>query len=79
MNPHLQFKFEVNKENNSIHIQREFAAGLQLVWNAWTTPELQSLIKRKRNPWIFAKEVPGSMLWWDLTTRPIGARLIINI
>ncbi|SEL58472.1 SRPBCC family protein [Parapedobacter koreensis] len=40
MNPTLLFDFTVNKENNTIHITREFAANLELVWQAWTTPEL---------------------------------------
>ena len=40
MNPHLHFDFKVNKENNSIQVEREFAADLDLVWAAWTTAEL---------------------------------------
>jgi len=40
MNPTLLFDFTVNKENKTIHITREFAASLELVWQAWTTPEL---------------------------------------
>ncbi|MBC9795816.1 SRPBCC family protein [Sinomicrobium weinanense] len=40
MNPTLAFDFIVNKENKTIHITREFAADLELVWRAWTTPEL---------------------------------------
>lgn len=40
MNPNLQFDFIVNKENNTVNVKREFAAGLQLVWDAWTKPEL---------------------------------------
>lgn len=40
MNPTLLFDFIVNKENKTIHITREFAANLELVWQAWTTPEL---------------------------------------
>jgi len=40
MNPALFFDFTVNKENNTIHITREFAASLELVWRAWTTSEL---------------------------------------
>ncbi|HWK57027.1 MAG TPA: SRPBCC domain-containing protein [Parapedobacter sp.] len=34
------FDFIVNKENNTIRITREFDASLELVWQAWTTPEL---------------------------------------
>ena len=40
MNPNLLFNFTVTKENNTIHVQREFAADLDLVWDAWTTPEI---------------------------------------
>jgi len=36
----LLFDFNVNKENKTIIITREFAAGIALVWKAWTTPEL---------------------------------------
>ncbi len=43
MNPHLQFDFSVNKENNTIHAKRAFAADLSLVWDAWTKPELLDL------------------------------------
>lgn len=34
------FDFSVNKENKTIHIKREFDASVELVWQAWTTPEL---------------------------------------
>lgn len=40
MNSNLLFDFSVNKENNTIHVAREFAANLPLVWKAWTTAEL---------------------------------------
>lgn len=40
MNTNLLFEFSVNKENNTIEIQRKFNANLDLVWKAWTTPEL---------------------------------------
>lgn len=36
----LAFDFLVNKENNTIHIIREFNANLKLLWKAWTTAEL---------------------------------------
>ncbi len=32
--------FAVNKETARIRVEREFAAPLQNVWKAWTTPEL---------------------------------------
>lgn len=40
MNSNLQFDFIINKENNTVVVKREFAAGLELVWDAWTKPEL---------------------------------------
>ncbi len=40
MKPTLLFDFIVNKENKTIHITREFAANLELVWQAWTIAEL---------------------------------------
>lgn len=39
----LLFNFIVNKENNTVNVQREFAADLQLTWDAWTKPELLDL------------------------------------
>ncbi|MFN5983537.1 MAG: SRPBCC domain-containing protein [Fluviicola sp.] len=40
MNPLLKFDFTVNKEKNTIHVEREFNADLNLVWEAWTNPEI---------------------------------------
>lgn len=40
MNSNLLFDFNVNKENNTIHIKREFNANLELVWQAWTNSNL---------------------------------------
>ncbi|MCF8237807.1 MAG: SRPBCC domain-containing protein [Saprospiraceae bacterium] len=40
MTPALQFDFTVKKDTNTIHVRRDFAAGIDLVWKAWTTPEL---------------------------------------
>ena len=40
MNSNLFFDFKVNKENNTVNVQREFAADLALVWDAWTKPEM---------------------------------------
>lgn len=40
MKSNLLFNFSVNKENNTIHVQREFDANIDLVWKAWTTAEL---------------------------------------
>lgn len=43
MNPNLKFDFIVNKENNTVNVKREFAAKLDLVWEAWTNPEILDL------------------------------------
>lgn len=40
MKTNLLFDFTVNKEDKIIQVVREFDAGLKLVWQAWTTPEL---------------------------------------
>lgn len=40
MKHHLLFDFFVDKKNKTIHVKREFAADLKLVWDAWTKPEL---------------------------------------
>lgn len=43
MNLNLLFDFSVNKENNTIHVTRDFAANRSLVWEAFTKPELLDL------------------------------------
>jgi uncharacterized glyoxalase superfamily protein PhnB/uncharacterized protein YndB with AHSA1/START domain len=40
MSSNLKFDFTVNKENNTVNVKRQFAANLQLVWEAWTNPEI---------------------------------------
>lgn len=40
MNSNLLFDFIVDKETNTVNIKREFAANLESVWQAWTTPEI---------------------------------------
>lgn len=40
MNSNLLFDFTVDKENKTVYVVREFNAGLDLVWDAWTTAEL---------------------------------------
>tara|TARA_R110002050_G_scaffold56512_3_gene127150 strand:- start:112845 stop:113819 length:975 start_codon:yes stop_codon:yes gene_type:complete len=36
----LLFNFTVNKDNNTVNIQREFSGNLDLIWDAWTKPEI---------------------------------------
>ena len=40
MNSNLLFDFIVDKENKTVSVIREFAADLDLVWDAWTKPEI---------------------------------------
>lgn len=40
MRANLLFDFTVNKENNTVNVTREFDAGLALVWEAWTNPQI---------------------------------------
>lgn len=40
MKNNLLFDFTINKENNTVNVKREFAANLDLVWDAWTKPEI---------------------------------------
>lgn len=40
MNSNLLFDFTVDKENKTVYIKREFAAAQDLVWDAFTKPEL---------------------------------------
>ena len=40
MSTPLLFNFSVNKEKNTIYITRGFDAPVEMVWDAWTTPEL---------------------------------------
>jgi uncharacterized protein YndB with AHSA1/START domain len=78
MNSNLLFDFSVNKENSTIHIKREFDAGLELVWQAWTTAELlaqwwapkpyhietKSLDLRAGGMWLYAMVSPQNEKTW---------------
>ncbi|MBX2951030.1 MAG: SRPBCC domain-containing protein [Leadbetterella sp.] len=79
MNSNLLFDFSVNKENNTIHIQREFDAGLELVWKAWTTAELldqwwgpepwraetKTMDFREGGSWLYAMVGPQGERHWS--------------
>jgi len=43
MNTNLLFDFSVNRKNNEIKVKRAFAADIDLVWDAWTKPEILDL------------------------------------
>ncbi|MFC4873190.1 SRPBCC family protein [Negadavirga shengliensis] len=78
MNPNLLFDFSVNKENNTILVKREFAANLDLVWDAWTKPELldqwwapkpyktetRSMDFREGGHWLYAMISPENEKHW---------------
>jgi uncharacterized protein YndB with AHSA1/START domain len=40
MKSNLLMNFTVDKENNTVHVKREFNASLSNVWSAWTEPEI---------------------------------------
>lgn len=72
------FDFIINKENKSIQIIREFKAGLQLVWDAWSKPELlnqwwapkpyhietKSLDFKEGGRWLYAMVSPDNEKQW---------------
>lgn len=78
MNTNLFFNFSVNKENNTINVKREFAAELDLVWDAWTKPELldqwwapkpyqtktKSMDFREGGSWLYAMISPENQAHW---------------
>lgn len=78
MNSHLQFDFIVNKENNTVNVTREFAANLELVWEAWTNPEIldlwwapkpyhtetKSMDFREGGMWLYAMISPENEKHW---------------
>jgi PhnB protein len=78
MNSSLFFDFSVNKDQNLIHVQREFAAELDLVWDAWTKPELldqwwapkpfrartKSMDFREGGSWLYAMVSPENVEHW---------------
>jgi len=78
MNSHLTFDFVVNKENNTINVKREFAADLDLVWDAWTNPEIldqwwapkpyrtetKSMDFREGGMWLYAMVSPENEKHW---------------
>ena len=78
MNSSLFFDFSVNKDDNTIHVQREFAAELDLVWDAWTKPELldqwwapkpyrtrtKTMDFREGGYWLYAMVSPENVEHW---------------
>ncbi len=78
MNSNLQFDFTINKERKTISVKREFAADLNLVWSAWTTPEIldqwwapkpyqtktKSMDFRVGGFWLYAMVGPTNDIHW---------------
>lgn len=78
MNPHLQFDFTVDKSTNVINVKRAFDASLELVWDAWTKPEIldqwwapkpyhvktKSMDFREGGTWLYAMIGPENDTHW---------------
>ena len=78
MKNNLKFDFIVNKENNTVNVHREFAANLELVWDAWTNPEIldqwwapkpyrtetKSMDFREGGMWLYAMVSPENIKHW---------------
>lgn len=75
MKNELRFEFEVNKENKTIILKREFDANIDLVWKAWTTAELldqwwgpepcraktKSMDFREGGYWLYSMIIPAAL------------------
>ena len=80
MNANLSFDFTVNKENNTIHVKREFAADVTLVWDAYTKPEIldqwwapkpwkaktKRMDFREGGQWLYAMVGPNGEEHWSI-------------
>jgi uncharacterized protein YndB with AHSA1/START domain len=78
MKTNLLFDFTVNKENKTINVTREFAASPELVWAAWTQPELldqwwapkpyqtvtKSMDFREGGKWLYTMNGPDGTVHW---------------
>lgn len=74
----LQFEFLVDKQNNTITVQREFAAARQLVWDCYTKSDLldkwfsprplttktKSMDFKEGGHWIYAMVEPNGTEYW---------------
>ena len=81
MNAHLQFDFLVDKEKNTLTINREFSADRPLVWDCYTQSELldqwfaprplttktKSMDFREGGHWHYAMVEPNGTEYWGLT------------
>jgi uncharacterized glyoxalase superfamily protein PhnB/uncharacterized protein YndB with AHSA1/START domain len=78
MKNNVLFNFIVNKENNTVNVEREFTANLDLVWDAWTKPEIldlwwapkpyknitKSMDFREGGMWLYYMESPQGETHW---------------
>ncbi len=81
MKPNLQFDFLVDKETNTLTINREFDAGRALVWDCYTKSELldrwfapkplttktKSMDFREGGHWHYAMVDPNGTEYWGRT------------
>ena len=82
MKTNLQFDFTVDKENNRIHIKREFKGNRALVWDCYTKSEIldqwwmphpwksrtKSMDFREGGCWHYAAVGPNGEEHWAITT-----------
>lgn len=78
MGSNLLFDFSVDKENKTINITKEFKAGVERVWDAWTKSELldqwwapkpyrvetKSMDFREGGVWLYAMISPENDAHW---------------
>ena len=78
MKNNLLFEFIINKEDQTVHVNREFDANLSLVWDAWTKPEIldqwwapkpyitktKSMDFREGGTWLYAMISPENQAHW---------------
>ena len=78
MTTNLLFDFTVDKKNNTVKVQREFAANLDIVWDAWTRAELldqwwapkpyraetKSMSFKEGGHWLYAMVSPDNTAVW---------------
>jgi uncharacterized protein YndB with AHSA1/START domain len=76
----LHFEFNINKENKTVNVIREFAASLEQVWDAWTKPEIldlwwapkpyktetKSMDFREGGQWLYCMVSPEGQKHWCL-------------
>jgi len=76
----LLFDFTVDKATNTIYITREFAADLDLVWDAWTKAEMldqwsapkpwraqtKEMDFREGGRWLYSMVSPENVAHWSL-------------